>query len=61
MATSAANIKTAIMGYLQSAGFVPGNQFSWMEVFIDALSQGIYAELQNLDDTAGSPPSTGHQ
>lgn len=61
MATSAANIKAAVLGYLQSAGFVTDNRFSWMEKFVDALAAGIYDELRNLDDTAGDPPSTGHQ
>ena len=60
MATSAANIKTAILGHLENIGFVTDNEFSWMDKFVEALSQGIYDELQNLDDTVGTPPSTGH-
>ena len=61
MATSAANIKAAVIGHLQAQGFVLTNEHSWMEQFVEALASGIYDELQNLDDTAGSPPSTGHQ
>lgn len=61
MATSADKIKTAVLGYLQGAGFKTSAKHAWMEEFVDALSKGLYDELQNLDDKTGSPPSTGHQ
>ena len=62
MSTSAADIKAKILEYLDSGAcsFTRGGTYSpWMDCFIEAISQGIYFELKNLEDDDG-PVATGH-
>ena len=59
MATNASAITASITSALLANGFTTGPLSQW-GLLIDAIGKGVYAELQNLDDNAGNPPSTGH-
>jgi len=62
MATSAAAIEAAIIAHLQVNCDVDlDNEHSQLHCFISAIAEGVYDELQNLEDTAGAPPSPTHQ
>ena len=70
MATDAATIATALKASIKAAmaAAAPPCAFNmtggWVDCAVDALATGIanglYPELQNLDDLAGTPPSVGH-
>lgn len=59
MATSGDAIKAAILARLENTGcdFNPGGEHCWLQCLIDAIANGVYDELQNLDDAT----DTGHQ
>lgn len=67
MSTNADAIKDAVFnGIIAAMATFPNIDHTNPAVIdlVTAISTGIgvgvYAELQNLDDTAGTPPSTGH-
>lgn len=61
MATSAAAIEAAIIARLQVNCDVDlTNEHSQLQCLIRSFAEGMYDELQNLDDIAGGPPSVGH-
>lgn len=61
MATSAAAIEAAIIARLQANCDVNlTNEHSQLQCLISAIAEGVYDELQNLSDTAGTPPSPTH-
>lgn len=62
MATSASAIEAAIISHLEADCDVNlDNEYSTLSCVISAIAKGVYDELQNLTDTAGSPPSPAHQ
>jgi hypothetical protein len=71
MATSAAAIAAALKPAIKAAmvaAVAPCNfnmTGGWVDCYVDALAEGIgaglYPELQNLEDTAGTPASPTHQ
>ncbi|MBI3584189.1 MAG: hypothetical protein HY096_09630 [Nitrospinae bacterium] len=64
MATSGTAIKTAILNRLKAKPHwthIADDLHQEMEEFIEGIAEGVYDELQNLSDTAGSPPSSSHQ
>ena len=62
MATSADAIEAAILSKLNATcAFDTTEEYSWLSCFIRAIAEGVYQELQNLADTAGTPPSPAHQ
>lgn len=61
MATNAAAIKASILAKLEATGkFDTTSDWSPIIDFIGAFAEGLYPELQKLQDTAGTPPSPSH-
>jgi len=61
MATSAAAIEAAIIAQLEANCDVDlGSEQSQLQCFINAIAEGVYAGMQALSDTAGTPPSPTH-
>ena len=61
MPTSAAAIEAAIIAHLQAnCDMDLDNEHSHVRCFVNAIAEGVYDELQNLSDTAGTPPSPTH-
>ena len=62
MATSADAIEAAILSHLNdTCNFDSSNEHSFLTCLVRAIAEGVYEELQNLEDTAGNPPSPSHQ
>ena len=61
MSTSANAIANALKTALDAKGFDRTDPHSKMDDFVDAFAAALYGELQNLEDTAGDPPSPAHQ
>lgn len=65
MATSGSAIKAAIETKLVAYAAAEGVAIDLanaplMRALLKAVGDGLYEELQKLQDTAGNPPSTGH-
>lgn len=62
MATNAAAIEASIIAQLQAnCDMDLDNEHSHVRCLINAIAEGLYPELQNLEDTAGGPASPDHQ
>ena len=62
MATSALAIGNAIKAAIDAVGEINrADPNCKVDGFIDAFATALYGELQNLEDTAGTPASPAHQ
>ncbi len=60
MASSGDNIKGYILAEMKKnpAVFKMGHPI--LELFVECIAKGVYEGMKELDDKAGTPPSTGH-
>ncbi len=62
MSTSALAIGNALKAAMDATGeFNRADPNCKIDDFIDAFATALYGELQNLEDTAGTPASPAHQ
>ncbi|MEG6552442.1 hypothetical protein V6C53_19600 [Desulfocurvibacter africanus] len=63
MATNAQAIKDAILREMEGHDLFD-TTYSGLQLFVECVAKGIYAELQKLEDIGGTPtvpPATAHK
>ncbi len=60
MASSGDNIKGYILEEMANHAAVFKTDHPTLMLFVECIAKGVYKGMQELDDKAGTPPSTGH-
>ena len=61
MATNSNEIKGFIIAELAKQPTLFNVTHPPLLAFVEAIATGVYEGMKKLDDTAGTPPSTGHE